>query len=232
LLPVLLPPYPPYRFPDPRRADGEGLVAIGGDLAPERLLVAYAAGIFPWSSEDMPLLWWSPDPRAILPVERLRVSRSLQRTIRRGGFELTFDVAFRDVIEACAAERTVGTWILPEMIAAYERLHRLGAAHSFEVWRDGVLVGGLYGVQRGALFAAESMFHRATDMSKVALVAAVRSLCARGIELFEVQFVTPHLASMGAVEVPRAEYLARLATAVGKEVDLRGLVPSCDGDAE
>jgi leucyl/phenylalanyl-tRNA--protein transferase len=201
----------PLRFPPADAADESGLVAVGGDLSPERLLLAYDSGIFPWYEEGLPPLWWSPDPRTVLDAARLHVSRSLARTLRRAPFRLTWDRAFGDVIRACAERPGHGTWIIPEMVEAYERLHALGHAHSVEAWRGDELAGGLYGVHRGGLFAAESMFHRATDASKVALVAAVRSLFRAGIEVFDVQMTTPHLASLGAEEWPRARYLARVA---------------------
>lgn len=215
-------------FPDPRRYDAEGLVAIGGSLTPKRLEAAYRGGIFPWYGEGYMPLWWSPDPRGLVSAESVHVSRSLQRTIERGGFALTWNRCFRDVMTACGESRDDGTWIIPEMLDAYEALHRIGNAHSLEVWQGASLVGGIYGVQFGKLFCAESMFHRATDMSKVALVAMVRSLFAAGIRVFEVQFVTKHLASMGAFEVPRAEYL-KLARAASAE-PLR-LVDPLGGDA-
>lgn len=213
-------------FPDPTRFDAEGLLAVGGDLAPERLLAAYGGGIFPWYSEGYVPLWWSPDPRALLDPAHLHVSRSLQKRIRAGGFTLTWNRCFPRVMRECGVRPGKGTWIIAEMLEAYERLHRLGHAHSLEVWADAELVGGVYGVQVGALFAAESMFHRATDMSKVALVALVRSLFAAGIELFDVQFVTDHLRTLGAFEVPRREYLQRLAVAGSRTVDLAKVVPS------
>lgn len=217
--PVLL-PGGPLVFPDPSEADREGLLAIGGDLSVERLLLAYERGIFPWYGAGLPPLWWSPDPRAVMTPERLHVARSLRRFLRHGDFTLSWNRAFRSVMLACA-DREEGTWILPEMIEAYSALHALGHAHSLEVWADGELVGGLYGVQRGALFAAESMFHRRTNASKVALVTAVRSLFRAGIRLFEVQFVTEHLASLGAFSVPRAAYLELLTGCVHRAVDLR-----------
>ncbi len=215
-------------FPDPEAFDGEGLLAIGGDLSPARLCAAYAKGIFPWYAEGYVPMWWSPDPRALLDPAHLHVSRSLQKRLRAGGFELTWNRCFARVMRECGVRPGKGSWIIAEMRTAYERLHRLGRAHSLEVWADGELVGGVYGVQVGALFAAESMFHRATDMSKVALVAMVRSLFAAGIELFDVQFVTAHLRTLGAYEVPRREYLRRLAVAGGRPVALAGLVPSLD----
>ncbi len=226
--PLLLAPRPPGRFPDPNDYDAEGLVAFGGDLEPERLLLAYRSGVFPWYSEETVPLWWSPDPRALLDPAKLHVARSLQKTIRRGGFTLTWNACFERVMGECGRGREQGTWILPEMLAAYVRLHELGHAHSLEVWQGERLVGGVYGVQVGALFAAESMFHRATDMSKVALVALVRSLFAAGVELFDVQFVTEHLASLGAYTIPRREYCRRVAVAAARRVDLAGLVPRLD----
>jgi len=221
--PALIPPGGPLWFPQPEQADKEGLLAVGGDLEPERLLLAYDQGIFPWYSEGLPPLWWSPDPRALVDASSLYVSRRFARELRQQRFEVSFDRAFSEVMLACGRERSEGTWILPDMVAAYARLHELGHAHSFEVWRDGALVGGLYGVQRGGLFAAESMFHRETSASKVALVAAVRSLFRAGIVLFDVQFLTAHLASMGAYEVSRGDYLARLRAATGRVVTLRAL---------
>jgi len=224
--PVLLAPGAPLVFPDPEASDAEGLVAIGGDLTPERLLAAYDHGIFPWYAEGLPPMWWSPDPRAVVEPGTLHVSRSLTRELNKGRFHVTFNRAFADVMQECGREREGGTWILPEMLEAYVRLHHLGHAHSVEVWLDGRLVGGLYGVQRGALFAAESMFHRATNASKIALVAAVRSLFAAGIELFDVQFTTPHLASMGVHPISRDAYLARVAVARRKAITLDGLAIS------
>lgn len=223
--PALLARNAPTTFPNPSGSDADGLVAIGGDLSTERLLAAYEQGIFPWYNEGLPPMWWSPDPRAVMDLERLHVSRSLGRELRRGHFRVTFDRAFERVMVECGLEREEGTWITPDMLAAYVELHRRGHAHSFEVWHGEELVGGLYGVQRGALFAAESMFHRETNASKVALVGAVRALFAAGIELFDVQFLTPHLESLGAYELPRREYLARVALAKHADVRLTGLSP-------
>jgi leucyl/phenylalanyl-tRNA---protein transferase len=217
-------PGAPTRFPDASRADEDGLVAIGGDLSPERLLAAYDAGIFPWYDAGLPPMWWSPDPRTVIAAEGLHVSRTLARTIRRGRFRLTWDRDFAGVIRACATGREQGTWLIPEMIRAYERLHALGHAHSLEAWDGDRLAGGLYGVHRGGLFAAESMFHRVTDASKVALVAAVRSLARAGIEVFDVQMMTPHLARLGAEDWPRRRYLRRVAEVRRKRVELDGLV--------
>lgn len=216
---TFLGPGSPLSFPDPSEADDEGLLAVGGDLSPARLLFAYDSGIFPWYSAGVPPLWWSPNPRALMDRERLHVSRSLRRTLRQGAFQVTFDAAFEDVIVACGSNREGGTWILPEMVQAYVNLHRLGHAHSFEVWRDGQLAGGLYGVRRGGLFAAESMFHVVTDASKVCLVVCIDTLFRAGLRVFDVQFVTEHLASLGAYEVERAEYLARVRAATGATLE-------------
>lgn len=193
---------------------------MGGDLSVPRLLAAYEQGIFPWYDRGLPPLWWSPDPRAVLDPDALHVSRSLARTLRRPRWRVSWNLAFERVMRACGEERGEGTWILPEMVDAYVALHRAGHAFSLEVWVEDELAGGLYGVQRGALFAAESMFHRYTDASKVALVYAVRSLFAAGITVFDVQFVTKHLASLGAHAISRAEYLARVHDARGRTVQL------------
>ena len=205
---VFIAPGGPVEFPDAREADSEGLVAVGGDLTVPRVVHAYDVGIFPWYDEGAPPLWWSPDPRAIL--EEVHVSRSLRRRLRRGGFELTHDVAFDEVMAACAERDGGGTWLIDEMLEAYSNLHRAGHAHSVEVWMEGELAGGIYGVHRGGLFAAESMFHRETDASKIALVAMHQAYRNAGIDVFDVQFMTGHLASMGAIEIPRGEYLTRV----------------------
>lgn len=223
--PVFLRVDDPAEFPDPDLFDRDGLVAIGGDLGKKRLLQAYRHGIFPWYAEGYVPMWWSPDPRALLTPERLHVPRRLWRVLRRGDFELTWNRCFARVMAECGKRRSEGTWVIPEMVVAYTRLHELGHAHSLEVWQDGELVAGTYGVQVGALFAAESKFHRRTDMSKVALVALVGSLFAAGIELLDVQFTTPHLLTLGAFEVPRREYLAQLRVARERRVSLRNLVP-------
>lgn len=223
---MILRPEGAPRFPAPELFDAEGLLAVGGDLSSARLLLAYRSGIFPWYSEGYVPMWWSPDPRALLDPDRLHVSRSMRKTLRRGDFELSWNRCMPRVMTECGRQRANGTWVIPEMLDAYTRLHQEGHVHSLEVWRDGELVGGTYGVQVGALFAAESMFHRATDMSKVALVALVRSLFAAGIEVLDVQFVTSHLATMGAFTIPRRDYLARIAKAAARSVDLAGLVPS------
>jgi len=203
-----------YRFPDPEAADEDGLVAVGGDLAPGTLLAAYRAGIFPWS--DGPITWWSPAPRAVIPLDGLHVSRSLARAIRRGSFRVTFDTAFRQVIEGCAVPRPgrEETWISPAFVEAYAALHELGWAHSVECWRDDRLAGGLYGVAIGAWFGGESMFSAERDASKVAIAALIARLGERGYALFDAQVMNPHLASLGAVDIPRSEYLARLRAAL------------------
>jgi len=229
---TFLGPGSPLSFPDPSDSDDEGLLAVGGDLSPERLLLAYDSGVFPWYSAGVPPLWWSPNPRALMERERLHVSRSMRRTLRQGTFQVTFDAAFPQVISACASNRDGGTWILPEMMLAYTQLHQLGHAHSFEVWHDGQLAGGLYGVRRGALFAAESMFHVVTDASKVALCVALDTLFRAGIRAFDVQFVTEHLASLGAFEVPRSEYLALVAQATPREVTAAAIAAALAGWAD
>jgi leucyl/phenylalanyl-tRNA--protein transferase len=193
------------------------LVAIGGDLSVPRLLAAYRSGIFPWYNDGLPILWWSPNPRAVLPMENLHVSRSMRRVLRHGEFQVTWNQAFTEVMRLCGEERSGGTWILPEMRLAYESLHRAGYAHSIEVWLEGKLAGGLYGVRLGGLFAAESMFHRVTDASKVALIVACRNLHEDGVSVFDVQFVTDHLRRMGAIELTRDDYLGRVAQAVATQ---------------
>lgn len=204
----------PLRFPDPRTADDEGLVAVGGDLSAPRLRRAYRSGIFPWTVA--PLTWWSPDPRGIFELEQFHVSHSLAKFLRKQPFEVTRDRAFRQVMQACAAPAAGRgqTWVTPEFIAAYTRLHEQGDAHSVECWRGGELVGGIYGVSLGGFFAGESMFHRATNASKVALWHLVEHLQARGFALFDIQMITPATRQLGAVEIPREEYLKRLAVAV------------------
>ncbi|MGD8690223.1 MAG: leucyl/phenylalanyl-tRNA--protein transferase [Gammaproteobacteria bacterium] len=190
----------------------EGLLAAGGDLSPERLLAAYRMGIFPWYEAGQPILWWSPNPRAVLFADELRISRSLRKTLRRGLFEPRLDCDFAAVVDACAAPRAGqrGTWITPEMSAAYCRLHQLGWAHSVETWQQGRLVGGLYGVAIGRVFFGESMFSRVSDASKVALAHLVRECRTRGIEMIDCQLPSPHLARLGARLLERGEFLSRL----------------------
>ena len=189
-----------------------GLLCMGGNLDPDTVLAAYSRGIFPWYSDDQPILWWSPDPRMVLFPDEFKVSKSLSKTIRANKFEIRFDTAFDDVISTCAEPRgpSLGTWILPEMQAAYTRLHQIGFAHSAEAWRDGELVGGLYGIAMGRMFYGESMFARETDASKVAFAALVDKLKADGFELIDCQQETRHLASFGARPIPRKQFTQRL----------------------
>ena len=202
------------RCPDPRRADPDGMVAVGGDLSVPRLLLAYRSGIFPWTVD--PITWWSPDPRALFELDRFHVSRSLARVLRRKQFQVTADRAFRRVMEGCAAPAPGRreTWITREFIEAYTQLHRQGHAHSFECWDGTELAGGIYGVAIGGFFAGESMFHRVSDASKVALYHLVQHLRARGFGLFDIQMLTPITRRLGGIEILREEYLRRLAEAV------------------
>ena len=209
------------RFPTPLLADAEGLVAVGGDLSVPRLLLAYRSGIFPWTVD--PITWWSPDPRGIFELDRFHVSRSLARVIRKGLFHATIDRAFRRVMEGCAA-RAPGrrsTWITPAFIEAYTNLHELGHAHSLECWQGRRLVGGIYGVAVGGLFAGESMFHRVSNASKVALFHLIEHLHQRGFVLFDIQMLTPITAQLGGTTIPREEYLRRLAEAIATPVSFR-----------
>ena len=204
-------------FPSPKLAAQEGLLAVGGDLSQERLLLAYRMGIFPWYSENEPIMWWSPDPRLILYPDRLKISKSLKKTINKGDFALTMDQAFEAVITACARSRTEtneGTWIVDEMIEAYCQLHASGLAHSVEAWLDGQLAGGLYGVSIGRCFFGESMFTHISNASKVALVGLVKYLQKLNFELIDCQVTTSHLLNFGAHEIPRARFLNELAHAL------------------
>jgi leucyl/phenylalanyl-tRNA---protein transferase len=203
---------------DPENADEIGLVAAGGDLSPGLLLEAYRSGVFPWFGPDDPILWWSPDPRGIIELDGLHIPRRLQRTLRTGKFQHTINQAFDAVIRGCGDRPEAGSWITREMVAAYERLHALGHAHSLEVWAGDELAGGIYGVAVGGLFAGESMFTRIRDGSKVALVRLVEHLQARGFRLFDVQMVTEHTARFGACNISRAEYLKRLGEALAWDV--------------
>ncbi len=203
-------------FPPVELAE-DGLLAVGGDLRPERLLLAYSHGIFPWYGKDLPILWHSPDPRMVLHPDELVVNRSLAKQLRRAPYQLKLDTAFGAVLQGCAEaprEGQRGTWLIPEMISGYQRMHELGFAHSAEAWRDGELVGGLYGVALGGCFYGESMFARAPDASKLAFVALVRQLAAWGFTLIDCQVHTDHLARFGAREIPRAQFLAELAVAL------------------
>lgn len=202
------------RFPDPAEAlsDPNGLLAVGGDLSPARLLEGYRHGIFPWFSPGDPILWWSPDPRTVLFPDRLKIHRSLRKTLRHPPFEMRVDSDFAGVLEGCAAPRPGqdGTWITEEMREAYLRLHAMGHAHSIECWQDGRLVGGLYGVSLGRVFFGESMFSRVSDASKVALVALCQGILGFVPALIDCQFSTSHLESLGATPIPRADFLALL----------------------
>ncbi len=202
-------------FPPVELSEKNGLLALGGDLAPERLILAYSQGIFPWFGEDEPILWWSPDPRLVIFPPKVHVSRSLRQTLRRAIFQVTYDRSFRAVITACRElRRREGTWITGEMVEAYCRLHESGLAHSIEAWRDGELAGGLYGVSLGACFFGESMFTRVDDASKVALVTLTRALQARDFQLLDCQVDSSHLQSLGAELVPREVFLKAMATAL------------------
>jgi leucyl/phenylalanyl-tRNA--protein transferase len=205
---------PSFNFPNPSLADPEGLLAVGGNLEPETLLSAYQQGIFPWFDEDTPILWWSPDPRAILEFDNLYISKRLARTIRTNKFQVTFNQDFDAVVQGCTYRPEEGTWITPEVANAYGEFHRRGHAHSVEVWQQGILVGGLYGVAIGALFAGESMFSTVSDASKVALVALVSRLKEKGYQLFDLQIINEHTSMMGATEIRRDDYLARVKLAI------------------
>ncbi|MFQ5506976.1 MAG: leucyl/phenylalanyl-tRNA--protein transferase [Planctomycetota bacterium] len=225
LSPIFLEPRSAPGFPRPLGYPPEGLVAVGGDLSPERLLLAYEMGIFPWYSQGELPLWWSPDPRALLEPENLHISRSMRRRLEGGGFELSWNRAFPDVIRECACERADGTWIHAEVIDAFVELHGLGHAHSLEVWMEGKLAGGIYGVQRGAMFAAESKFHRRRDMSKVALIACLRTLARAGLRIFDVQHNSSHLKSLGVTDLRRKDFLASLEQALETRPDWKNLEP-------
>ena len=190
----------------------DGLLAVGGCLSTQRIINAYTQGIFPWYNNDDPILWWSPDPRLIIFPEKLHLSKSLKKTLRKQTFQITFNTAFTRVIKACAAPRSnePGTWLLPDMQLAYCRLHKEGHAHSVEVWHDGKLVGGLYGIAVGQVFFGESMFHRKTDASKVAFVSLVQQLSLWGYQLIDCQIHTQHLVSLGAEEIPRKQFSSLL----------------------
>ena len=204
-------------FPPPEYADPSGLLAVGGDLSNERLLEAYRLGIFPWYSEDQPILWWSPDPRLVLDLNDFKISRSLRKTLKKEVFQITFDHAFEEVIRACASvprEAQNGTWITDEMEKAYIKLHGLGYAHSVESWFGGKLAGGLYGVSLGKCFFGESMFHLKTDASKVALATLVETLKSWDFHFIDSQMTTEHMLSLGAKELPRRIFLKRLQLAL------------------
>lgn len=213
------PPPCPWGFPPVDDADEHGVVGVGADLEPGTLLLAYRSGMFPMPLRGV-MGWWSPDPRSVLPLDGVHVSRSLRRSAQR--YEVRFDTAFDDVVAACADPSRSGGWITPAIRSAYGELHRLGWAHSVEAWDDDGLAGGLYGVGIGGLFAGESMFHRRTDASKVALLGLVDLLRGDGVDrLLDVQWRTEHLATLGVIELPRADYLARLATALAQPLPSR-----------
>ncbi len=211
-------------FPDPSTAPGDFPLAAGGDLSPERLLFAYSLGIFPWYSEDEPILWWSPDPRMVLFPDNLKISRSLKKVLKNKGFTVKFDTNFEEVIKSCAyvpRPGQDGTWLNADMIDAYIELHKLGYAHSVETYLDGKLVGGLYGIALGGTFFGESMFHKVSDASKVAFVHLVRKLKELDFDMIDCQQSTPHMARFGAVEIPRKEFLERLSNSL-KKPTIRG----------
>ena len=226
MIPWLRPGDPPDAFPPVETAltDPDGLLCVGGDLSPARLLAAYRRGIFPWFSEGQPILWWSPDPRTVLYPAEFKVSRSLAKTIRNRGFAVSVDRAFAEVMAHCADERLrpEGTWISPQMRAAYQRLHELGLAHSYETWDGGRLVGGLYGVELGRVFFGESMFSLERDASKVALAALVRAMHEHNGRLIDCQVASAHLETLGARSIPRRQFVRELAEAVP---DVRNGVP-------
>ena len=199
-------------FPHWTHTQPNGLLCVGGDLLPERLLAAYCSGFFPWYNEDSPILWWSPNPRCIVPIEEFHLPRRSIRTIRKSHFHLRYDHAFEEVIGKCAVPRNDGggTWIVPEMREAYILLHKMGYAHSIETWQDGVLVGGLYGVGLGRAFFGESMFYRVSEASRYALFGLIELLKMRGVVLLDSQMETPHMMAMGAVCIQRRSYQARL----------------------
>jgi leucyl/phenylalanyl-tRNA---protein transferase len=218
---VMMQNQPVPKFAPAAFADSEGMVLVGGQLDSHWLVAAYSQGIFPWPSCDGQLAWFSPDPRGILELEEFRISQRLRRRLRSGKFSVTRDQAFDQVVEGCATvqDRARFTWISPAIRTAYRELHRLGLAHSVEAWRDGQLVGGIYGVTLGGLFAGESMFYRETDASKVALAFLVEHLRQRQFRLFDLQIVTPHTYSLGAKLIPRSLYLRRLREALSLEVN-------------
>lgn len=198
----------------PQFATPEGIVGVGGDLRPLTLIRAYADGVFPWFNAGDPIVWWSPDPRAVFDLEQFHIPTRLRSTLKSGKFRVTINTRFGEVMRACAANRNEGTWITREMVEAYEQLHRLGYAHSLETWLGNELVGGIYGVAVGGFFAGESMFHRVNDASKVALVALRERLVERGYLLFDTQIINEHTRRFGAYEISREEYILRLRQAV------------------
>lgn len=211
-------------FPHPKYADEDGFLAFGGDLSPQRLLLAYANGIFPWYNPEDPILWWSPDPRMLLFPDNLKVSKSMRKVLQRNYFDICYDTAFEEVIRACAAvPRTgqEGTWITEDILQAYIKMHELGFAHSVEAWQDGQLVGGLYGISLGKCFFGESMFAKVSNASKAAFISMVQKLTRLDFKLIDCQIYTKHLASLGASEIPREVFLEYLAENA-KEETIRG----------
>ena len=205
-------------FPDPLLAGYDDLVAVGGDFSPERLIAAYRAGIFPWFMDQGLIYWFSPDPRMIIEPSKIKVSKSLSKTLKRNTFDIRYDTAFARVMQSCATVRRKGekegSWITPEFIAGYTKLHKMGVAHSVEAWQDGELVGGLYGLKMGKVFCGESMFAKVPDASKAALVTLARKLEEEGAHMIDCQVSSPHLERMGGVEIDRGEYLERLKKAL------------------
>ena len=203
-------------FPSLEQASEDGLLAIGGDLSPERLQCAYSLGVFPWFEEGQPILWWSPDPRCILYPDQFKTSRSLRKAVQRASFRVSYDLAFESVIAACAAPRDqqAGTWITPGMQNAYGKLHQLGCAHSVEVWQGDELVGGLYGVSLGRVFYGESMFSRVSNASKYALKSLCEKLASKNYRLVDCQLESEHLLSLGAQTVPRAQFIEEMNAAL------------------
>ncbi len=213
-----------FTFPDPEEADPSGLLAAGGNLSPGMLLSAYRQGVFPWFNPGEEILWWNPDPRFVLFPEDLHVSKSMLRLLRRETYRISFDTSFAEVIASCAEQYRPdqgGTWITGEMQKAYIELHQLGYAHSAEAWEGDTLVGGLYGVSLGGIFCGESMFFRRPNASKAAFITLIEHLRSRGVELIDSQIHTPHLESLGAIEIPRQEYL-RLLNLLLRKTDLSG----------
>ena len=216
-------------FPPPHMANPDGILAVGGDLRPERLLLAYEMGIFPWYSEDEPIIWWSPDPRCILEIDELRITKSMRQVMRNQGFRFSFDQAFGTVLAHCQTidrKDQLGTWITEEISRAYQHLHDLGFAHSVEVWLDDELVGGLYGVSLGKCFFGESMFSKVSNASKAALIHMTASLKQKGFSWVDCQVYNSHLGRLGAKNIPRPEFLARLEQGVNQST-LRGNWGEC-----
>lgn len=204
-------------FPHPELADEDGILAVGGDLSPKRLLLAYSNGIFPWFSQNEPIIWWSPDPRFVLYPNEIRISHSMSKLLRRNTYKITFDTCFEEVISMCAKLRTEGTWITKDIIKAYCNLHKLGFAHSVETWYEGKLVGGLYGVSLGRMFFGESMFSTMSNASKAALIVLTKNLLEKDFLLIDCQVHTNHLESMGGKSIHRKEFLSIIDKALEHE---------------